>query len=704
MPTQDKTGDKYEQFLAATLSSLGYSFNGVTGKNYLHPNKRSTLVFPGTYIQPDLVVRDNSKVKAILYCTHWSETRSSKKKFWRTWEELAQQKLAVSQDFLAINCLFEALPTNSEPSIYITSDELPIDVTRDKKVPIQFNGWDAGIGWAMVEAFDVSLVFPEGYQELDRVVNSEDNEFDIVTSNLIKEALDKSHKSYFVTQWNTLDRIRQRTSIDRMNLVDTRNNYRVGLLHIYLIYRLISRILNRKITELNDIIKALTPASGTEISLNSLLKVNIFNEIGLHKTCEIFDTISKIEVNHNNKKEKFCNIRFVTNPNTESVTYWLSFNTKLHFCLQDLKLHISNNRFIQAIYRYFDQFDQAYGVDEAIDDLAFPNLVKDKESFVRQIFFKSINNEMELNELLQSHCNNISHQREIISKDKQNWVFEMLLYMLDLKSAEDIQKRFKDNFEKSGHQLRPHAPYGDQAKAVAFLLQGRDICEQWSPRSRKKKTLTKDEFRTLAWETVAKCITQAIIDKQSSTFPPEKVINDYLRNKLMRILSSDLHGFYIVVEHYLGDICFLNFTDDSDDYKEDLKNRICPSWQTDVIVKIWGSNMTGKARPLETWMEGVSHNGKWLIKVQSAPNNPGDKTKELAGRCRALRIAWSHGSKYHNRCEWSFSERNLPKLALVLDGEWDSTKKHNLYEAGWDWVGDISQIEELRQLIQNSSD
>jgi hypothetical protein len=110
-----------------------------------------------------------------------------------------------------------------------------------------------------------------------------------------------------------------------------------------------------------------------------------------------------------------------------------------------------------------------------------------------------------------------------------------------------IQKKFKELFEKSGHQLRSHAPYGDHAKVVAFLLQGRDICEQWSPK--KKKTLTEDEFKTLTWQTVAKCIVKSVQDLLQANefviYPPEKVIDNYQRNKLMRILSSDLNGFNI---------------------------------------------------------------------------------------------------------------------------------------------------------------
>jgi hypothetical protein len=152
-----------------------------------------------------------------------------------------------------------------------------------------------------------------------------------------------------------------------------------------------------------------------------------------------------------------------------------------------------------------------------------------------------------------------------------------------------------------------------------------------------------------------------------------------------------------MIEHFLGDICYLQFTDDAEENSEELSDRICPSWQTDVISSLWGG------RPLETWLEGVSHNGQWLIKVQSSQDgNEGHKTKELSGRCRAMKLAWQYEEDPQIRSLWSFRERQLPNLALVLDGDWSTTRKQNLYEAGWDWVGDVSQLQELRNLIQQT--
>ena len=151
MPLQDRTGSSYEQLLAASLRKLGYSYNGDTGKNYLHPSARAgQIIIPDTYIQPDLVVRYDEEIQAIFYVTHWSNTRSSKYKFWRTWEEQAQQKVVLSENFLAINCIFEALPQSYKPAIYITSDDIPLDGNRNNKIPIPFSGWYPAISWSNV--------------------------------------------------------------------------------------------------------------------------------------------------------------------------------------------------------------------------------------------------------------------------------------------------------------------------------------------------------------------------------------------------------------------------------------------------------------------------------------------------------------------------------------------------------------------------
>jgi hypothetical protein len=130
MPKQDRTGTKYEKLLAFSLEALGFTGGAQAGFNYLHPAKGAAIVIPGTFIQPDLVLRKDERVLAVVYSTHWSETRSSKKKFWRTWEEQAQQRVSLGGGFLSVNCVFEAMPVGSAPCLCRNADDLPKDTTR----------------------------------------------------------------------------------------------------------------------------------------------------------------------------------------------------------------------------------------------------------------------------------------------------------------------------------------------------------------------------------------------------------------------------------------------------------------------------------------------------------------------------------------------------------------------------------------------
>jgi hypothetical protein len=268
----------------------------------------------------------------------------------------------------------------------------------------------------------------------------------------------------------------------------------------------------------------------------------------------------------------------------------------------------------------------------------------------------------------------------------------MALYIMGINSTEDLQKGFQAEFEKSGHKLRPHAPFGDTAATVIYLIQGIDVCGQWGATNRNR-TLTADEFRSLCWSTVGGVLANKWDGK---TFcGSEEAAIKYRQNKSWRIISSNLNGFYAIVEIELGKLCSLVFDETE---TSDLTVLRQPSWATTVVSTLWGG------RPLETWFEGVSKDGEWLIKVQSSQDgNEGHKTKELSGRCRAVHLAWNPGKDATKRNLWTFKKKKMPKCALVLDGDWNRTQKKNLYEAGWDWVGDVSQLDDLRGIIASKA-
>ncbi|MBD1863990.1 MULTISPECIES: hypothetical protein [Trichocoleus] len=696
---RDRTGNRYEQLLEASLLHLDYTRDSDIGLNYIRPSVRGQVIIPGTFIQPDIVIRQDTSIRAILYVTHWSNRRNSNFKFWRTWEELAQQKLAIGTDFVAINCVFEALPPNSSPFDYITSDELPPDPSRDDGIPISFNGWYGAISWSLVESFDVSLIFPNSYEPCSTQLDLINGQHDVITSNLLELTLARTAKPYLTSQWQTLQTIQsQAIGNNLINLQDTQSRYRIGLLHVYLFYRLFHYLVPDGGLDLDEFVNALVSTDQNQVNLDALIQASAFAQIPRQQLIEVFSELSQVYVRKSQDAETFCTMTSLHNPIAGGSVHRIRFNQDLRLCLQDLGQHLNEPGFVDAIQRAFGRFDATLGINECFEDLASQPLVVSKENFIRQTFLTALTtgDEATLDNLLQTHAKEFSPERSAVSTHQQNWVFEMLLYLAGLTSDEDIQTKLKENFEAIAHPhlLQPHAPYGDEAKLSRYLLQGRNICGHWSSRS-CRQTLTEVEFRTFSWRTVAKSVLQAFQEKGRVIRGQEEVIRRYIQTKSMRIIGADLNSFHILLEHYLGDLCAFAF--DENATSNTRSQRICPSWQTDVIGKIWNG------RPLETWMEGLSLNRQWMIKAQSAPSNPGDKTKELAGRCRALRLAWSHGTDPRDRSQWSFSQRPLPKLAIVLDGDWDATKKRNLYEAGWDWVGDVSQLHELRQLIQATS-
>jgi hypothetical protein len=689
---QNKAGNKYEALLANALETLGYVRNGNTGKNYIQPSKRQEVVIPGTYIQPDLIVRQDDKILAILYVTHWSKSRNCSFKFWRTWEETCQQKTTISTKFISINCIFEALPESEKPALYISSSELPTEVINAKTVPISFSGWYPAITYALVETFDITIACPFKFNLLD------DNNQNQVTE-LLKDALSKKSKETYLHQWTILKNIKDNRFSLSHKTIDTKSRYRIGLLHVYLFYRMLSHVFDKSTPSLDAFIRAIHASGQENPDIRVIQKHPAFVNLEENDLSKILRLLSQVFVRKGANPQRFCEytqVRVGTNQIER-----IKFNNDFRFCVTDLQKHLESPGFIDTVGQMFLRFDNLFGVSETFQDLADGSLVANKEKFVREHFSSALYDSEKLKSLLQEHAKSISQKRSNTSTHNQNWVFEMLLYMAGLNSAEDIEKNFKIEFDKYGHRANQHSPYGDYAKTVAFLLQGKDICEQWS-QSSKRRTLTPDAFRTLAWDAVADCIISGFHDHEQKLYSPEIVIQRYIENKAARIISADLNGFYIMIEHYLGDLCHLKFSESEDEEEgavatEELKARICAAWQTDMVNKLWGG------RPLETWFEGVSKNSEWLIKIQSAQDgNEGHKTKELAGRCRAIRLQWNHEADPFDRSQWTFTERPMKKLALILDGDWNATQKKNLYEAGWDWIGDVAQLSELRALIEGN--
>ena len=696
MAKQDRSGTKYEKLLAFSLEKLKHARNTDGEKNYLQPSKNSEIVISGTYIQPDLVIRSREVVEAVLYVTHWSNARSSQYKFWRTYEELCQQRVILGDDFLSVNCVFEALPEGYKPFVCPGAGDLPIDSSRTRPLPLQIEGWQPSNGWALLESFDVNILFPKAYSPISDVNEYEVDDHDNVTTNLLQKALACAPKKSFHTLWKTLRGIEASAPTVPRSILATASRYRIGLLHVFLLCRVLEKR-SRRSLPVTEVVAMLVKVATDKIEMGKLLRQPPFDKFSADELSELLDVLAAVYVRKGSKPETFCTLRSFSHE--KKVLKVITFNKDLKICVEDIKEHVKAPNFVAAISNAFGRFDRSFGVAEATEDLAFPETVDEKTQFVRKHLLGLARKPKDLGDALWIYSFPNTANRKAVSTHVQNWHFELLLILCGLNSMEDITTRFKERFESTGHKLRPHAPYGGHSPTIAFMLQGRDLCELWSGVGRNR-TLTPDAFRELCWRTVAHCIADALMDRglENKVVSNETAAIQYLQNKSMRIISSDLNGFYIMIDHFLGDLCHLQFLDDEEQEEgavNALGARICVSWQTDMVKALWGS------APLETWVEGVSKDGKWLVKVQSSQDgNEGHKTKELAGRCRAMHLAWKHGKDPKNRSQWSFERRRMPKCALVLDGDWDRSNKKNLYEAGWDWVGDVSQLGELRVLMR----
>ena len=350
---------------------------------------------------------------------------------------------------------------------------------------------------------------------------------------------------------------------------------------------------------------------------------------------------------------------------------------------------------VQSLKLFFDQFDQSFCIREVFEDLSDLTQVRRKAEFVSDEFRKHLNSETALIQAVLKHAPPNSSSRQKVSLHTQGWVLEMLIYFTNLSVSEDISTRFKGLFEQSKHNIKAHAPYGDSGMSVAYLIRGLNLSSQWNDNP-KKRTLSSEEFHYLSYETFARCVAQAYSDRGHPPVSIENMINRYRQVKSLRILASDLNAFHIMADARLGDLFHFKFNvkdDDEQILSADEWQTVRRSFFTDIMNELYG------ARPLETWFQGQSKDGKWLLKIQSAPSNPGDKCKEIAGRCRASKLAWEHGKDPKDRSQWRIVRRETPQFALLLDGEWAAWRKRWLYEAGWDWVGDVSEIPELRKLM-----
>jgi hypothetical protein len=696
---QDISGTSYEQLIAHSLRAIGFSFDTDRGANYLHPSPRRAPVIAGTTVQPDFVLRSGATVTGIVYCTHWSNKRNSKFKYWRTWEEECQQKIALGSNIIAINCVFEALPPGVGPLLVSSADELPVDAARSRRLPQQLQGWDPGVGWALVESFDISVVFPVEYGPALEAKRWRDTKSDKKTNALLRRAIKSAAKREYRSLWNVLSLVAVKARQLPRATTGVRSRYRIGLLHLYLLFRLFQRSCGVADASLKDLADWLSSRAAGEFSPESLVADAGFRSLSPTQVASFFRMLSQIPVRWGKRPEYLATYRECrTIASRGSVVAFAKVNADIAACLSDIQGSLERPKFVDALQRAFRKFDGGYGVSEAIEDLSTPSLVERKAEYVLKRLVPKMRDRDELAKALMREEGPKADRARCVPH-KQNWALEMLLYFVGAGSTKDVQKRFQFYFETTGHKLRPHAPWGDIAATVIYLLQGRDITSHWAPAGRGR-TLSEKDFRSCAWTAMAACLVESF--KKPPRDPMPVLVQRYREAKAQRLIAAELNGLHIVLEELLGDLVAFTFSDEEDTDPVDgeaestviMHSRVCAAWQTQAVSCLWGG------RPLETWMDGVSRDGTWLIKTQSAQDgNEGHKVKELAARARSLQVTWRAGADARRRAGWSFEVRERLRLALILDGDWSPSQLDQLRESGWDWVGGVGDIPDLRSRI-----
>jgi hypothetical protein len=673
MAKKDRTGLSYEQVITTALELCGYAKFGTLSdalkqpdKFYINPSPRAPVQIPDTYVQADVIVGDENRITHIFYVTHWSNSRSSQYKFWRTFEEMCQQKVAHN-NIVSVNCIFESLPLTMTPVVVSDSSELPKDKSRTKKsLPIQLTGWAAANGWLMIDAFDVAILFPSGWDGK------------MLERKIIQKLLVSPLKHGTDHLWKDLERIRKAgiKKNEEKGGYGISSRYRIGFMHLFIVSEVFKYFFNATITP-----SALLKLSGELEVQHSPLGIARKHKIQEQLLEKAITALSRIPVRFGNGRSMLCELLKISHGQT--TLRRIKWNPDFKAFLSDVLTYADLAKIDAAASKTFAIFSSEWCIDEMIEDLCEADLVAEKVKFTLDKIVPLAISGSNFQAAVFSMMANSDRGSSRVCSHKQLWALEMLLYAFKLKSTEDIQSLFKKEFQESGYEIRNYAPFGDSAKAVSYIIQGRDVCEQWG--SDMRHDLTKMEFRKLS----ANAMANALIGKADKKNIANEldVVNSYLDNKALRIISSNLNGFFIMIDYSLGDISEFRFDEDVN-----TSGLTLPSCWTDIGKKRWG------ASPLTTQFEGRSQNGKWFIKIQSAQDgNEKHKVKELAGRGRSICIKGDWSSQDGQK----FSSRKVVKRALILDGDWSSDKVKNLWEAGWDWVGDVNRLDDLRKMVMS---
>jgi hypothetical protein len=697
----DVTGRVYEAFTEFILRRIGYrdEWTAGSGRQYLyekHPEATchtSSAICPyaeqcdsfskqhqipfGPWYDPDFFILDNETPIASIQVTHWSDQRSSKKKFWRMVEDHFQYKTFFGRNFLSINLVFVALDEESTP--------LLLTGTIDK---LHLHGWDPAIGSVLVSAFDASIIFPKQYRPLEVFASHmpkgnhggsrqrrelyngiladlyKTNSFVRQEINqvieLFKRAFSTSpHPRYSPVSIGHLQEVCFNGRLRSVDISPTASKYRKGLLHAFIVREMIARYWGAD----TDPDEALWRVLRT----NPRFPWGKFASIlGLPPTIpepKVQDFGSLLASIPIQVVKRVPQPLFIEHSGIDHATWNNDF---AQFILGLRYLNSSDlSAFQQAVKELFASFSRAYGMDYVLADLHEPERIKQKANYVTRYYIGITDKDQFIAKFASDMLTPGTFPRhQSVVEDIHNWVLDVILTFYNLGSIQEIDNRIFSLYQQYyGESLRLYAYQANYL--VGYLLAGVDI----APHINRKAQFSRDEFYMKIWPLVAECVWEA---KQN--IPPldlEEVIAIYRFKKARRIIaSSDLEPISFLFRRNLA-----NLTDGS--ILRGVFNQLS-------TLRKWSRSA------LTTKPSGKDPKTGAIIQTQSVfgRKHIADKTREIAGRLRAV----------HLRCnsDGSFSPEPNPGIHyLVIDGDWPIESKINLYEAGFSGIYEIAELHHL---------
>jgi len=701
----DVTGRSYEAFVETLLRRLGYrdEWTDGAGHQYLyekHPEstcRHSTAVCKhavectelsarahlsyGPWYDPDFFLMDGTSPFGCIHVTHWSSPSDSTRKFWRSIEDHLQYKTFFGPSFLSVNLVFEGLDRLANPRLIYDSDEL-----------IALHGWKPAVSSALCVSFDGALVFPRAYAPIEALTRGLPKSLP-KNSRARRELYNRTWEQLLQSSARSLEAVDEivamlrvlltkrrltlsrlsRTAVQEMQstcfrgrtlsttLRSTNSRYRKGIQHVFIVHEALARSVGANNSK--NVLAKLIEQGGRLPwkKLNELSGDRVDASLG-----STWQLLAELPV----QIAKGAGVFLLDPKGGLEQARW---NPDLAAYFNALRALPSKDRadFIDSVCALYDEYRSAYGVKDVIDDLLDPNRVERKLDYVatqylgggnRNSFVKRLSKDLRSPEYSPPH--------QLVESGATSWVVDILMSFFRLGRKTHLVAVLPEKFSAAtGESLRIYAFNRNVDQLVNHLLQGAPIGKHFG----RSAALNEVDFYRCIKPLLAECIWEAIEGKTPVGRAEALLI--YRHRRALRVISqSDLDPIKRLLRWSIprlgpGPTLTGGF------------NALCK-------LKGWANGaLTTKANGLDPVTGAIIHTQSVFGRKHIA-----DKTRELAGRLRSLRLSCNEDAVL-GPCGVK------QKHFLVVDGDWPVESKINLLEAGYSGVYEIGELDGLKAAL-----